>query len=378
MFAAAHLSCAIESLEWITDRRRFAAIGVEWDRVAAGDRAPFLLSACISTWLESFAARRGLRIAALWRDGALAGAMPLLDGWRQWSTPANDHLAFGLLAVDADARTRIVTEVLAASNALVLPALPEDDPAFAELLHAARAASSWTLVQPRDTSLMVDTSGRLEDYRARLSSGVRSEMGRLRRKAGREHQLELAPLASPYDLEPQLDRAFALEASGWKGRNGTAIISTPETEQFYRRLARRFDAAGALRVSELSLDGTLAAMALSFIHRRRVFTLKVAYDEHHRQLAPGLLLLLAMIERCFELGVEAYEFCGPAADYQRRFATYERCHRRMLIYQPGALNAARYSYYRQIRPVLRSAYRASRPVGVPYRGTPSRLRRLVP
>jgi CelD/BcsL family acetyltransferase involved in cellulose biosynthesis len=204
--------------------------------------------------------------------------------------------------------------------------------------------------------LATETSGSLEEYRAGLSSKVRSEIGRLRRKAEREHHLTLAPLATPYDLDAQLTRAFAVEASGWKGRAGTAISSSAMTEQFHRQIARNFHSAGALRISELSLDGTLAAMAITIIHQRRAFTIKVGYDERHRPLGPGLVLLMAMIERCFDLGLDAYEFSGPDAEYERRFATTHQRYHRLRIYRPGPLNAARYGYYRRIRPVLRFGY----------------------
>jgi CelD/BcsL family acetyltransferase involved in cellulose biosynthesis len=252
-------------------------------------------------------------------------------------------------------------------------ALPEQDPSFARLLEAARAAGRWTLVEPMNTSLVTETSGSFDEYHAGLSRKVRSEIGRLRRKSEREHRLELSALERPHDLDGQMARALALEASGWKGRAGTAIVSAPETERFYMQVGRNFDAAGSFRLSELSLDGELAAMALSIVQNERVFTLKVAYDERHRRLGPGFVLLMAMIERCFELGLEAYEFAGMDEEYERRFATAERPHRRLRIYQPAALNAGRFVYHRQIRPVLRDAYHGARRRTAARRWLPERV-----
>jgi hypothetical protein len=37
----------------------------------------------------------------------------------------------------------------------------------------------------------------------------------------------------------------------------------------------------------------------------------VGHDERHRRLGPGLVLLMSMIEPCFEFGLDAYEFGGP-------------------------------------------------------------------
>ena len=154
---------------------------------------------------------------------------------------------------------------------------------------------------------------------------------------------------------------------------GTAIVSAPETELFYLQVARNFDAAGKFRISELSLDGQLAAMALSIVHNDRAFTLKVAYDERHRRLGPGFVLLMAMIERCFELGLDAYEFAGMDEEYERRFATAERPHRRVRIYQPAPVNAGRFVYHRQIRPRLRDVYHGARQHSATRRWLPERV-----
>ena len=355
------------AVEWITDRARFAAIASDWDRVAARQRSPFLMSMWIAPWCDAFAGTRQPLFAVLWRDGVLIAGLPLLRGWRAWDAAANDHSPeFGLLATDDDARGRIVEAVLSRANALTMPSLPADGAALTALCAAARGLGRWSLVEPGNVSLATETTGSFEEYRAGLSSKVRSEIGRLGRKAKREHHLTLAPLATPDDLDAQLARAFAVEASGWKGRAGTAISSSTRTEDFYRQIARNFHSAGALRLSELAFDGTLAAMAITIIHQRRAFTIKVGYDERYRRVAPGLVLLMAMIERCFELGLDAYEFSGPDADYERRFATTPQRYHQLRIYRPSPLNAARYGYYRCVRPVLRFGYHKLRN-SVPHR-----------
>jgi CelD/BcsL family acetyltransferase involved in cellulose biosynthesis len=351
----------MESIEWVTDRARFDALSASWDELAETEATPFLRSAWLRAWYDAFARGRRPHVAVLWRDGMLAAGLPLLAGWRRLYAPANDHTPeFCVPAVDKSARARIVHEALARSEALLLPCLCDEDPASTVLLQSARDDRRWILTEPMDTSLLVDTKGSPEEYRARLSSKVRSELGRLRRKAEREHTLELRGLVMPRDLDAQLTTAFRLEASGWKGDRRTAIISSPQTERFYRQVAREFHAVGAFRLSEMWLDGRLAAVALSLIHGRRAFTLKVAYDERDRRLGPGFILLMDMIERCFELGLEAYEFSGPDAQYERRFATGERTHRRLRIYRPDAVNAARYVYHRNARPALRAGYKWTR------------------
>src|SRR6185369_5086932 len=97
-----------------------------------------------------------------------------------------------------------------------------------------------------------------------------------------------------------------------KGASGTAIISDPRTETFYREVASSFAERDELRLSRVVLDGHWAAFDLCL--------LKTGYDERFRRLAPGLVMRLSIIERCFELGLEAHELLGDDTEWKRKFA----------------------------------------------------------
>jgi CelD/BcsL family acetyltransferase involved in cellulose biosynthesis len=346
----------VERIEWIERRERFAALAPLWDALAARQPTPFLLSAWLEPWLDAFARRRRLRVLALWRDERLVGGVPLLDGFRQSRAPVNDHTpAFGVLAADEDALGRLAEELLSVADGLVLPALDGEDPALARLHRAATAEGRLVHAEPMHVTLWTATDGELESYLSRIPSKRRSELRRLRRKAEREHELRIRAVEVPVDPAAALARMVELEAAGWKGRGGTAIASAASTERFYRALAGRFHALGALRLSELTLDGSAAALELGILHRGRLFTPKSAYDERLRSLAPGIVLQMAAIERCFELGLQAYDFTGPAYEYERPFATGERRLQRLRIYRREPLGAGRHLYHRRVRPVLRRA-----------------------
>ena len=71
---------------------------------------------------------------------------------------------------------------------------------------------------------------------------------------------------------------------------------------------------------------------------------------------------MAMIERCFELGLRAYEFSGPEEEYERRFSNAERSRSGVRIYGPGVAGRSAYAYRRHLRPRLRDARAAARGV----------------
>ena len=113
----------------------------------------------------------------------------------------------------------------------------------------------------------------------------------------RDHEASVALVEAPTDLEGELDRAFELEAAGWKGEAGTAIDSTKETALFYRSVASAYHRLGELRLSTIVLDGELAAFDLCLLHGDRLWTLKSSYNESFPRLSPGNVLLLLEIER---------------------------------------------------------------------------------
>ena len=60
----------------------------------------------------------------------------------------------------------------------------------------------------------------------------------------------------------------------------------------------------------------------------------------------GLVLELATIERCFELGIEAHELLGADDEYKLRFSTSQRRHRYFRAFPRGLGPAMRYAWRR--------------------------------
>jgi CelD/BcsL family acetyltransferase involved in cellulose biosynthesis len=133
-------------------------------------------------------------------------------------------------------------------------------------------------------------------------------------------------------------------------------LSKRENEDFYRRLAELYQERGELRSSSIRVDGRMVAWDLGILHRNRLYSLKSGYLEEFKALAPGLVLELAMIERCFEEGIEAHELLGADEPYKLRFSTGERRHRAFRAFARRPLPAARYAWRRFAPARLRHAY----------------------
>lgn len=349
------------TVEWIADRQGFDALSREWDGLLPTDARPFDLHCWYAAWLDAFGGGRELATCTLRRDGELAGVLPLLREGRKLTAMANSHSpVFRPVCADAEAGQELLRVAMCqGASELDLTALPAREPCLAGVGDSG-AGSMISLLAPGRVSPIVDTGGDFDAWRKQSKPRWGAPLERFRRKMTRDHEAELTMVEAPGDLEAELEDGFKVEASGWKGRAGTAILSAPETHAFYRDVASTFADRDQLRLSRIVLDGQTAAFDLCLLHGGRLYLLKTGFDESFRRLAPGLVMRLSIIERCFELGLDAHELLGDDSEWKRKFATGERDHLDLRAYprHPGGI--ARYSYRAYLRPRLRSAYRRLR------------------
>ncbi len=344
-------------VDWVTDRAGLGELAGAWTDLAGSESVPFLQPAWVLPWWDAFGQGKPLRVCTVWDGGELRALLPLYESRRALRALANVHSpTFRPLAVDGTALHALARAVLACRLEVVLPGLPLGDPTFSAFAPRRRLALSG----PGYVSPAVELHDDYATYRTRVRSSLRSRLERLRRKMHREHAAEQVLVEAPADLERELQEGFAVEASGWKGQTGTAIVAQPETRRFYEEVSRALAERDQLRVNAIRLDGRLVAWDLCVLFAGRLHLLKTGYDESLSRLAPGLVLRLSVIERCYELGLASHELGGSDEAWKVEFANAERRHRMLRSYPlrprgvlqlgaDGAVEAARWAY-RRVRP----------------------------
>lgn len=354
-----------DGIEWISDVGAFGALSGEWDRLLPADATPFDLHCWYEAWWAAFGEDAGLATCALRRDGALAGVFPLRRTESGLLPLANEHSnRFRPLAVDADALEALCAAAVAEDRGeLSIAGLPEGDAAVGALAAAARAARRPSHFEVLYASPFVETDGDFDAWRAESKKRWGAPLERFRRKMGRDHEARLSIVERPSDLEAELDDGFRVEASGWKGEEGTAILSRPDTASFYRDVGRRFDGRGELRLSRVEYEGETVAFDFCILHQGRLYLLKTGFDERARKLAPGLVMRLSIVERCFELGLASHELLGNVSEWKMKFATGTRELGTATVYPRSPAARARRAYRASLRPRLKRAYRRMRRSG---------------
>ena len=157
-----------------------------------------------------------------------------------------------------------------------------------------------------------------------------------------------------------LHDCLRLEAAGWKGQSGTAIVSRPETWRFYARVARAASDAGTLRLGQLRLDGRLIAFELEIEHGGSLYDLKSSYDEELRKYAPGTLVALECLAYAHLRRLRTYEFLGTEYPWKRTWTSALRDRPAVDLFARTPAGVGGYAVARYGRPLARRAVAAVR------------------
>lgn len=92
---------------------------------------------------------------------------------------------------------------------------------------------------------------------------------------------------------------LALEASGWKGRQGSAMLCDPAHAAWFRAGCGALATQRRLELLELRAGKTILAMICNFVSGNTAFGFKTTYAERFRSRSPGILLEAHAIERFY-------------------------------------------------------------------------------
>ena len=247
---------------------------------------------------------------ALVHDCAGAGhcrfVAPVVESAWRWrgvgrfaSTRFSDFFFLGtpLVAAEEPAAMRALLERLRerGNAALEVCAVPEEG-AFWKLLQ--REAPAAPVVLARWKRAVLDASRAPDDWwNADISSKRRREYRRLWKRLQQQGSLAFEELSAEADVRPWIEEFLALEASGWKGRAGTALLCDDHNAAFVRQMVADFHAHGALRFWRLTLDGRWVAALFGFLVRDVLWLGKIARDEALDAYSPGVLLTIEATKR---------------------------------------------------------------------------------
>jgi hypothetical protein len=140
-----------------------------------------------------------------------------------------------------------------------------------------------------------------------LSTKARGELRRRQRRL--EEQLGGALVLRDRSDALAVDEFLRLEASGWKGKEGSAFAKRSDAEQWFRELCRNFASLGQLHMLSLEVDGRSVAMQCFLRSSTTAFSLRVGHDAALNAFGPGVLLHVAAIDYLDTLNIDVVDSC---------------------------------------------------------------------
>lgn len=250
--------------------------------------------------------KAGARALVAWDSPAkrrLIGLLPVVPAWRAMRMPVPVFVAWQAYAplttplldrdnAEAAARALIAAAVKGGAQALLLPAFAEEGPAA----QAMRAAIAPFNLEPyafdRHQRAQLDATQDADEAVAALGAKKLKELRRQRNRLGDTGKVVFKAAAPGAEAAAALDGFLALEASGWKGAEGTALASKPGDTAMLRDALPRMVADGDAEIVTLSSGDKVVAAGLLLRHQRNACFFKIAYDEAAAKCSPGVQLTL--------------------------------------------------------------------------------------
>lgn len=355
-------SGGVECIDPIADEWRALCEGADFD-------APFHRPEVIRAYLDAYAGDSRLSLISVRQHGRLVGVLPLITehGFcaglpaRQRRSAGNVHtcrfdlvhapgLAADVLAAVWDALKHglrwdvLQFDAVPAGGALAhLPRLARTD-GFAA--HARRGTTSPYVVLPA-------AEDAFEHVLRRLDGKFRANLRRRMRKLESRGAVRLVRSTA---ADASLHRFYAMERSGWKGSERTAIAQDPKAERFYDALAATAEQFGYLTMYSLECENQCVAMQFGLTYRQRYYVLKTAYDESLRDCSPGQLITMEVLRDLAQRGCVELDFLGISMEWKRDWCPRLRPHADWTIYR-GPYGALLHLFDARARRALRRGVR---------------------
>jgi CelD/BcsL family acetyltransferase involved in cellulose biosynthesis len=331
--------------------------------VAENDQ-PFYRPEWIRAYLRVFVPGAKIRLITAGVNGRLSLVLPLVQEWSRFSKVPLRKL-------------RSPVNFWAGRFDAIRRSGPEGDAAVSATWEHLKKAEGWDLLQFRDapeggTMSLLAAAAREDGFRVLqhadkpspyvpvpsdpellkqmpLNSRLRRELRQVRRQLSEQGPFKFYRV----DMADRdaLERFYRLEASGWKGQEGSAIVCDQKNREFFDEIVESAARFGYLSLYMLELKGELMAAHLGFTLRGCYYSAIVAYDERFREYSPGHLIISEIVRDCAARGLRGYDPTGQNQEWKMKWTNEVRpmCH--YFVFR-GILGNLAYQAESRVRPAI--------------------------
>jgi CelD/BcsL family acetyltransferase involved in cellulose biosynthesis len=292
------------------------------------------------------------RVAPLWP--ALLEALPYNYAFLSSPVVDPDHVAEVMAAF-----LRAIEQDPSLPNVLSLKDLDAESPSYAALVAALTANGSAQLRLAQGARPVAT-----RDLGVKKSGSTRKKLRQDWNRLCALGAVDVVNERDPDRVREAFESFLELEASSWKGAQGTALLCDPADAAFVRRLVGDLSERQNASVALLRLGGKPIAAQVVMYCGATGYTWKTAFNAEYGKFSPGALLIDKVTEELFAMpGIEAIDSCSAEGSFMAQLWSGRRTMVDLLV-DVGAgpslsftLEAARQRGYHALRG-LRNRLRA--------------------
>lgn len=291
----------------------------QWDQLAlqAPQQLPMLSAAWVMAYLEHcLGSQESWRCyLAIEPNGQLVGILPIIKTphpfWHSflpilhtpwdWHTRSGDLLAnSGMEQEIFKAFLKVLCEEFGSCFILEMKGIRDNSPTLKVLDQHITGWEHFLKREPPGAFIKID--GSFEKFQEKFSSDFKSTLRRKSRRIAELPGFTLDFFSGPSADLDNLKKFLELEASGWKGKEGTAIIHSSSLKAFYIELGKRLAERGWLELHLLQTEQKAIAGSFAVQFGTALIIPKLSYDESLSKFSPWSVLFHSTIERTFNAG----------------------------------------------------------------------------
>jgi CelD/BcsL family acetyltransferase involved in cellulose biosynthesis len=299
-----------------------------WDALAAHSVEPN--GYYLSPWALAVdaGARRRSHVDALTGFAAarrLIALLPVVSAWRALRLPlpalvsaeSYGTLHTPLLSRDdaVSAAQALLDDAIArGARAIVLREVPLAGAAVTAVCQALARNGLRPTVLRRYARACLDATANDSEALLRDALGAKKlkELRRQRNRLGDIGPLDFSVAKTRDEVATAIETFLTLEAEGWKGKRGTALVQHEGDAAFIRRATVELAARGQCEIAVLAAGTTPIAAGVILRHDARAFWFKLGVAEQFAKFSPGVQLALELTRHfCADRSVDFVDSTAP-------------------------------------------------------------------
>lgn len=359
-------------VEIIQDIKSLKTLDKAWNCLLENspEKNPFLSFSWIYTWWEVFGKNRRLFVIVVYSKSQIIGIFPLMisDEAHFFFTirrmqfigiRKSDYLG-PILTDKPELCWHVAIESIYRHRKLwddvEFGRMRKESNSFLQLLNILNKMDTVRKLVRQDKDCKgcpaILIEGSWEQYfKQQMSDKGRETARRKLRKIEKAGNVSFSEAGKVERLDDILEEIGALERKSWKGREGNGIFQNESDRAFFLKISSAFAESGWLSIYTLRVNDQPIAFFFGFKYNNRYYYYNSSYDSLWKSCSPSLLLLMKIIQDCFENNFKEVDFLQGEENYKLKLSNKIWNIYKVLLFHGGYRSTLLFYLEKHLRPL---------------------------